>query len=146
MICNKNTEKYSSVATMALEMQDLSGSSSDGDSQSEYDITGNASEYSVSDVEIAQALHGNEAAPAKITGPSRLWQAVRFIGIMVAVVGMIAAAGYIFYDGQIQHVEQERLSEELKMVEAFVQYEPETIVYVEELPEGTLKITDPPPK
>lgn len=130
---------------MALEMQDLSGSSSDGERQFEYDVTNDTNEYTVSDVEIAQALHGQEVTSGN-PSKSRLRQAVRFIGIMVAVMGMIAAAAFIFYNGQVQHVEQEKLAEELKLVEAFVQYDPETIVYVEELPEGTLNMIDPPPK
>ena len=128
---------------MALVLQDLSESSSDGERHSEYDVTG---DYTVSDVEIAQALHGHDETVGRhVRRTTRVEYAIRFITIMV-VVGAIAALAYVFYDGPLQHSKQEHLAEELEMVKAFVQYEPETFVHVEELPDGILKITDPPPE
>lgn len=123
---------------MDLELQELSTNSSSDGERSEYDIR---------DHEIVEALRAGEEimAPAP-QRPSRVWTVARGFGMLMLVVGVVAALGFIFYDGQQTQKEQQHLIEEMKQIEAFVQFEPEEVVFVEEEFSGdTLKITDPPP-
>lgn len=124
---------------MALEMQELSGSSD-----------GEQLDLEVPDSEIARALNqpnnvdDNEAGPRTPNRPSRARSALRTFGLMFAIVGVIAALGFIFYGQRERDIEQAHLVEELKQVETFVQYLPDEEP-LDELAAATLKITDPPP-
>ncbi len=122
---------------MALELQDLSGSSSSDGEQLDFEIP---------DTEIARALGmpvDEEAAPAR-QGPSRVRFALKTAGALFFFVAVVAAMGFIFYGEREREIEQDHLAEELRMVETFVQYMPEEEAPVE-LVAATLKTTDPPP-
>lgn len=120
-------------------MQELSTSSSSDGERSEYDIR---------DREIAQSLRVDEESIIPVPpSRSRVRTALRGFGLLMMVVGVVAAFGFIFYGGMEEHNERTRLEAELKQVEAFVQYEPEEVVFVEEdFSDDTLVMIAPPPK
>lgn len=124
---------------MALEMQDLSSSSS-----SDIDRL-DQSDFEVGDTEIARAL-GQEVEHVRAPGRSRVHTAFRALGVLMLVVGVIAALGFIFLGERERDIEQKELYDELKQVEIFVQYMPEEeLLPFEEVDGATLKTTDPPP-
>lgn len=120
---------------MAFELQDLSTSSgSDGDV-----------DFDVPDTEIARALNQpEEVGDVATERPSRWRFALKTMGIMFAVLGVIAALGFIFNVQHENELDQVQLKEELHQVEVFVQYFPDKEP-LDDLSEETLKTTDPPP-
>lgn len=121
---------------MEFEMQELSTSSG-----SEID----ASDLEVADSEIVRALHTPDPQTRPVSSHSRVHTAVRAVGMLFLVVAVIGALGFIFYSQREQELEQRELFDELKMVESFVQYEPEVLPVEGDLDAIALKTTDPPP-
>ena len=124
---------------MAFEMQELSSSSS-----SDIDRL-DQSDFEVGDSEIVRALSQPQLENLpRAAGRSRFHTAFRAFGVLLLVVGVVAALGFIFYGERERVVEQQQqLYDELKQVEIFVQYIPEA--EFEELDGDALKMTDPPP-